>query len=409
MKSVTKLAKIVLLILTLVLAFSFMDVPAASAKSVKVGLIAPITGLGAAYGLPMVREFEIVINKWNKEGGLLVGGERYKVELIVDDSKYMGPVARQAADKEIFQDKVKAGFIFASTPSAAASPVFNDNKIVVLTHASSTSAVIGPNKPYVFNVLAMREMVNRAFWRELHKTLGIVTVAQLYPNDDAGKAGVKSNLETWPKDGLKSILEIPFERNDMDFSAAITKAMGLKPDAIDFSGSPGQNALFAKQSMELGYKGRRVAEVPVDAKTTCEVAGEKNSNGFISNALFEEGPLVTPALRAFEDEYIAKSKAGVVEVMIDQYQLEITAWGLAAQKARSFDSTKVMKAMETIPWPHVLGPGKLIGKEIWGINRQVIYPSPISELKNCKNYSLAIISRDEIEKDYTERAKEMKK
>jgi branched-chain amino acid transport system substrate-binding protein len=345
----------------------------------------------------------MTVKKWNKEGGINVGGKRYKIEIVEDDNKYQGPVARQVAEKQCFQDRVHTVFSVGSTPAVAAGPIYNENKVIFFVTGSATSKMIGKDKPYVFSFLEGREVCNLAFWRWIKRKLGVKTVVEIFPNDDAGRGGVKINEEeVYPRLGIKSLAQIPVEREDMDFSAAITKAMTLNPDAINFSGSPGQTALFAKQSTELGYKGKRINEAIVDAEKVTEVAG-KGGNGIYSIAMFGKGPLVTSELAVFIKEY--KALKGSVDPIIDAYKMMIESWRAALEKAGTLDQEKVMKTLAGMKLHHVLGEAKLIGKELWGIDRQAIYPGPISEVRDGQNYSVHIIPTKELYQDYLSRLK----
>ncbi len=101
----------------LVLGILFFSGEVAYTKTVKLGINAPLTGRGAGYGLPLKRVLEMTTKKWNKEGGITIGGETYKIKLIEDDDKYKGPIARQVAEKHVFRDKVNAAFAVGSTPN----------------------------------------------------------------------------------------------------------------------------------------------------------------------------------------------------------------------------------------------------------------------------------------------------
>jgi branched-chain amino acid transport system substrate-binding protein len=392
-----------ILIPLLVLGILLFSGEVSYSKTIKLGLNAPLTGRGAGYGLPLKRVLDMTAKKWNDEGGITVGGETYKIKIIEDDDKYKGPIARQVAEKHCFRDQVHAAFTVGSTPSAAAGSIYSKNKVLFFTAGSATKRIIGENKPYVFNMWEGRAVYNNAFWRWAKKVRGVKTVVQIFPNDDAGRAGTRINREViYPKLGLKTLAEVPIERADVDFSAAITKAMALKPDAINFSGSPGQTALFAKQSAELGYTGDRICEVPVDATRVTEVAG-KAGNGLFSTGLFETGPLMTPSLAALVNEY--KAVNGQMDVMIDAYRMMIETWRAAVEKAGTLDSEKVLKTLTSMKLQHPLGEVKLIGKELWGIDRQAIYPSTISEVRDGQSYSVYIITMEEIYQDYLDRLK----
>ena len=104
-RKLTVLAALVLFV-TAVVSTTFTEYPAqaAEAKTLKVGLI---SGLGNPLGRDNQRLMEAVIPAVNSKGGLTIGGESYRIQLIVYDSKDSAETARAAVERLVFQDGVK--------------------------------------------------------------------------------------------------------------------------------------------------------------------------------------------------------------------------------------------------------------------------------------------------------------
>jgi len=73
-------------------------------KTLKIGMI---ESLNWPIGTDAVHVIELDVERTNADGGLLIGGERYKLELIADDNKMDLGLSKTVAEKQIFQDKVK--------------------------------------------------------------------------------------------------------------------------------------------------------------------------------------------------------------------------------------------------------------------------------------------------------------
>ena len=69
--------------------------------------IGSLSGGGTAWGLAIKRGAEIAIDEVNKAGGLKVGDKTYKIELLMLDDQYTGQGGKTAAERLVFQDKVK--------------------------------------------------------------------------------------------------------------------------------------------------------------------------------------------------------------------------------------------------------------------------------------------------------------
>ncbi len=76
------------------------------------------------------KDAELIADLYNKKGGLVIGGERYKIDLIILDSKMSHEVSRAAVERLVYQDKVK--FILGDETVDAWVPVTEANKVLVV-------------------------------------------------------------------------------------------------------------------------------------------------------------------------------------------------------------------------------------------------------------------------------------
>ena len=75
---------------------------AGAADTVKIGLLAPLTGFAAADGLSVLNSVQLAVERVNQEGGLL----GRQVELVYYDDRADGKEAVALARKLIQQDQV---------------------------------------------------------------------------------------------------------------------------------------------------------------------------------------------------------------------------------------------------------------------------------------------------------------
>ena len=79
----------------------------ATAKTLKIGVIHSLSGFGSEVEMVM-RNGEVLCQDWiNEKGGITIGGEKYLIELIVEDQKGNVDGAVAAATKLVERDKVK--------------------------------------------------------------------------------------------------------------------------------------------------------------------------------------------------------------------------------------------------------------------------------------------------------------
>ena len=83
-------------------------------KTLKIGCTLP---LGVGLGIEAKKCLDLIIPDFNSKGGLVVGGERYNIEMIIYDDGYKPDKGRAAVERLIYQDKVK--FIVGQLASPA--------------------------------------------------------------------------------------------------------------------------------------------------------------------------------------------------------------------------------------------------------------------------------------------------
>ena len=115
------------LLLGAVVALASLNAPA-QAEEVRIGFLAPMTGIFAQIGKDMVNGFELYLDQHNNK----LGGA--DVKFIVEDTQGKGDAAVEKAKKLVLQDKVHMfiGGLLASTGYALA-PVSNSEKTLYIS------------------------------------------------------------------------------------------------------------------------------------------------------------------------------------------------------------------------------------------------------------------------------------
>ena len=104
--------------LVLALLASFGSMAWAAEATIKLGVIAELTGDMPAVGASCKNAAEMAVKEINTAGGLLVGKQKMKVELVVEDNAGKADQAAATAQKLITQDEVW----LSSDPTPVATP-----------------------------------------------------------------------------------------------------------------------------------------------------------------------------------------------------------------------------------------------------------------------------------------------
>lgn len=351
-------------------------------KVLKMGAIFPLSGRGATWGLAAQKAITVKQKEVNARGGLLVGSEKYKIEIIWEDDKYNAAAGRMAAEKLVNRDQVK--FIHGSQSSAvilAVQPITEPQKILFLVN-SYAKDVLAPNKPYSFRMVLTSNEILQGMYPWLRKTYPqLKTVAFIEPNDASGWSIEKDCKRIAEQNGYQVVFSQFYERGTSDFYPLLNKLLIHKPDFIDFTGAPpGDQALIVKQVRELGYKGKTFAGTTINPIQFCKIAGVQNAEGHISNTHDLLGAYTTEGQRKYYDDYLALY-GQPFDPVTPKYHVYLDILVQAIEKSGSLDPTVVKDTMEKVDtWHTIFGPAKFAGQAYYGLKRQIITPVYVSEL-----------------------------
>src|SRR5258708_37676644 len=130
--------------LTVALLSSVFAIPSysASAQTLKIGVLATISGAGTAWGIAMQGAAELAAEDVNAKGGLEVGGKKYKIEVVTYDDHYKAADALTAFNRLVFDDGIKYVIgPLGSAPALAVLPVSTENKVITMTMAFTPKAL----------------------------------------------------------------------------------------------------------------------------------------------------------------------------------------------------------------------------------------------------------------------------
>ena len=219
--------KITKLLLATVLVL-FFTVSAIGADTIKIGLMAPLTGFAAADGASVQNSVKLAVERVNNEGGIL--GK--KVELIAYDDRADGKEAVAVARKLIQQDQV-VGVVAGSysTPSRASAPIFQDDEVpLVAAYAVHPDITKAGNFCFRNGFLGMVEVKSAGYVAV--QMLKAKKIALLTSDNDFGRtlaAGFKEYINKYAKAAIIVYAQTyPFK--EKDFKPYLSKIKEIGPD-----------------------------------------------------------------------------------------------------------------------------------------------------------------------------------
>lgn len=385
MKGKRELISIVIICLILLLVsslFAVSSIKAAPAKTLEIGVLKALTGFGSGAEM-LLWEGQQVTEKWlNEHGGITIKGQKYLIKLVVEDIKGTADGAVAAANKLVYDHKVKfiVGDVMPFT-LAAAGTVTEPAKVLRCSEYNvCMPSEYGPNTPYTFvGDLGSLEYMNGLINYLADSHPDVKTTVILHPDDGADRYVVPQVEKLAKARGITPIGNyIAWPLDTVDFTPVIAKALARKPDTLSLvNGWPAAMGGMLKAAREAGFTGLIICNHP--CKEVADVAGPEVSTGFIGIGVVMDDPSNISIIKDFSARF--NKEFG--------HSLWYNLWGAdclfvlvkAIEAAQSLDPTIVRdkwEKMKTID--SLYGPSYIGGLKTYGINHTVYHAVGIQTL-----------------------------
>jgi branched-chain amino acid transport system substrate-binding protein len=347
---------------------------------IKFGIATPLSGPAAPWGIPHLQATQLVFDEINEQGGVDVGGKKYKLEVVAYDHKYVIAEGVNTVNRLINRDEVQFISILGGAVVKANEDAVNESAIVNLPLAYA-EGLVSPKNPMTFHCFpAPPETATFWVWIKEHHP-DIKRLATIAPNDDTGWWSNKVEVDYVQKLSYEVVAKEFFERTLTDFNPVLLRMLAQNPDIISVNASPaGSVGLIIKQARELGFKGRFIHIGQVDTSVVAGIAGVENIEGTWVHG-YVETPL-PEAVKSWQERYT--KKFGKWNASSIDFANPALAFVAALKKAQSTEPSKVAEALQTVEYNNLWGKAHFGGKSYYGIGIQVIYSMPFSEVKDGK-------------------------
>ncbi|WP_137392375.1 ABC transporter substrate-binding protein [Rhodoligotrophos defluvii] len=321
---------------------------------VRIGAILPLSGAGAFDGQLAAEGMEAMAALINDKGGIL-GGR--KIELVKYDDKGTPEEGVSAAKRAIEQDNVDV--LVGGWFSAVALSLKEEtrDKIITVMTSSQHPKVTEEGHKYLFRLNATSTMNSQTYSKFICDKMGLKSVAFITINDDYGRLEAQNYEKLLGECGIKTLGNEYYNRNDTDFTTALTKLRALKPDAIYVSAiNTSQGATIYRQIRQTGYKGTIIASAGNMNPKLVELSGPA-LEGVYSASLYAPDS-DNPTLKAWVAKYKSMFKNEPAFIgSLGAQAVELLAGAIdEAGDPRAYD--KIAAALKGHPWDTLLGTMK---------------------------------------------------
>lgn len=292
--------------------------------SIRIGVIAPLSGPSADFGVPMLNGVRLAVDEINLAGGYL----GRKLELLIKDDG-ANPEQGRKASVELAAQKVMVAIGFCNTGVASKSlEVFQDNKIpLIIPCATGTQLTAKYPAPesYIFRTSAKDAIQARFVVDDIVKR-GWTKVAVFADSTAYGESGLKDVTAALTSHQLSPAYVARFPVGVKDLTAELKAARDAGANAV-FSYSLGpESVAIARGRKELGWKVPQVGAWALSFPAYLDVAKEAAEdtlmaqtfiveqrgnerraaflNGYMRKFNLKSVPASIPAAQAYDSTYL---------------------------------------------------------------------------------------------------------
>ncbi|MBF8258502.1 MAG: Extracellular ligand-binding receptor [Actinobacteria bacterium] len=317
-----------------------------TAKEIRIGLITPLTGDVKTFGESVKNAFEMAVDEANKAGG--VAGMR--IITIIEDDRNDPTEASNAANKLIKQDRVQA--IVGSVTSKATIPVSDlaqSGKIPAITPSATNPKVTvadGKRKDFMFRACFIDPFQGKVMAKFAREALFKEKAAVLYDaSNDYSKGIAEYFSDAFRLMGGKVVAYESYGKDDVDFSALLTKVKASGADIVFLPDYYNKVGLIARQAREKGIGASLIGPDGWDSPDLVKIAGDAVEGGYFSNHYSPDD--TRPEVVAWVKKY--KDKFGQTPDALGTLAYDATNLLLEAiRKANSGDPAKIREALASI-------------------------------------------------------------
>jgi branched-chain amino acid transport system substrate-binding protein len=219
---------------------------------IKIGAVLSVTGGASFLGDPEKKTLELYVDRINKDGGVTVGGEARKIEMVVYDDAGAADKASSFVKRLIESDQVDV-IIGGSTTATtmAAVPLVEKAGLPFISLAGAV-VIVEPVKKWVFKTPHTDRLAAEKVFADM-KRRSITRIALISEDAGFGKSGREQALAVAKNFGIEIIADEVYSPKDPDTTAQLTKIKGVPGVQAVFNFGFGQGpAVVTRNVRQLG-------------------------------------------------------------------------------------------------------------------------------------------------------------
>lgn len=358
-------------------------------EAINIGFLAPLSGQVESWGLPGLNGCRIWADWLNRNGGLMLGGHRYPIEIIPFDCRYDGKRALAGAHHLVGEHDVKLLLMLGGDTLTQSRDYLNQRRILTSTLLPSD---LSPDSPYLIAPSELHPVYNVTGVEWLARNRPELRRVALCTQEDAlGLPSLASYRAAFAATGVEIVKQIRYPSDSSDVAAVVQPMLDAGPDILCWctSRTPMVHAM-TEYAHAQGFSGQ-ILSCTLDQY---ERLVARTSVGFMEQTVFQFPDFDDPLLRekafffnqphVFFEEYNRRFP-GSWSAVSWEYAAILDIWHGAVEKSNSTAPGSVLAAMKQLGHvTHAFGPARWWGQDMFGIDNALIGDWPVVEIRGGK-------------------------
>ncbi|WP_417787206.1 ABC transporter substrate-binding protein [Stutzerimonas xanthomarina] len=223
-------------------------------QTLNIGFTGPLSGGAALYGENTLSGLRMAVEDTNEAGGIKIGDETYKVNLISLDDKYSPSQAATNAKRLVKESNAAAVFV-PHTGGVFALQDFNVADDFLIMAYTSVPSVTEQGNPLTVRIPPEFTGYVDAFsdyaLEHNGKKLGIAGATHEY-----AKIWTDMMTKAWEEKGGEIVESNPMDYNkSADFYTGVSRVIAANPDVMFVGGASEPTGLVMQQARQMGFQG----------------------------------------------------------------------------------------------------------------------------------------------------------
>ncbi|MGH1356702.1 MAG: ABC transporter substrate-binding protein [Thalassovita sp.] len=354
---------------------------------IRIGFLTPLSGPESDWGHPGLAGCRIWADWLNGRGGLMVAGQRHKVEIVAHDSARDAQATYDAARDMVDRQKVRLILTLGGDSFAPALALLMQRRALVATLLPTD---LSPDTPYLIAPAEVHPLFNVTGVEYLARTQPKARkVAMCSQSDSLGLPSLAVYRAAFQASDRQVVKELHYAPDNTDADGIVAALMAEDPDILCWcSSAPPMMHALTVAAYKQGFKGQILACTADDYQSMIAYTSAE----FMSRYTFQFPDFDDPKLadtafffrrpKAFFDTYNDRFPGRWTAVSWE-YASILDLWHNAVETAETTEPVSVLAAMKRAQqMPHAFGMAQWWGKEVFGIDNALVGDWPVVTIRD---------------------------